>query len=87
MDVSADNPLPGSPFRSFRILTVREFGEDGGSEPFTLDDDPFDEQFSPPFFGIYGVGEDGLREHIADRDTYRGSSQSCAQSHPRYRIS
>ena len=70
VDVIAENPLSGSAFRTFRILTVREFGGNDGCEPFTLDDDPFDEQFSPPFFGIYGVGDDGLREHIADRDTY-----------------
>ena len=70
VDVSAENPVSGSVFRAFRILTVRRFGEDADCEPFTLDDDPFDEEFSPPFFGVYGVGEDGLREHIADRHTY-----------------
>ena len=70
VDVTAENPLSGSAFRTFRILTVREFGDNDGCEPFTLDGDPFDEQFGPPFFSFYGVGDDGLREHIADRDTY-----------------
>ncbi len=70
VDVSAENPLSGSAFRTFRILTVRVFGDNEGCEPFTFDDDPFDEQFGAVFFGLYGVGDDGLREHIADRDTY-----------------
>jgi hypothetical protein len=62
--------LSGSAFRTFQILTVRKFGDDDECESFTLDDDPFDEEFSPPIFGIYGVGDDGVCEHIADRDTY-----------------
>jgi hypothetical protein len=70
VDVTAENPLSGSAFRTFRILTVREFGGHEGCEPFTFDDDPFDEQFGPVFFSLYGVGDDGLRDHIADRDTY-----------------
>jgi len=70
VDVRAQNPIAGSEFREFRIQTVRDDLDDGGVVPFTTDDDPFDERFGPPYFGLYGVGDDGLLEHIADRDTY-----------------
>ncbi|HTR40175.1 MAG TPA: hypothetical protein VMH87_00985, partial [Pseudomonadales bacterium] len=55
-DVVMDNPTPNSPFRKFRIQTVRdENEEDGFTEPYTMDDEPFDENFGEPYFGIYGV--------------------------------
>lgn len=70
-DVIADNPMPNSPFRKFRIQTVRnENEEDGGVVPYTMDDEPVHENFGEPYFGIYGVYEDGIVEHIADRKTY-----------------
>jgi hypothetical protein len=68
--VTAANPIPNSPFRAFRIQTVREVAEDDFCEAFTLADDPFDDNFDPPHFALYGVGSDGLLEHIADRETY-----------------
>lgn len=70
VDVRAANPIAGSEFREFRIQTVRDVLDEGDVAPFTTDDDPFDERFGPPHFGLYGVGSDGLLEHIADRDTY-----------------
>jgi hypothetical protein len=70
IDVTASNPVTDAPFSKFRIQTVRTLDEDGVCEPFTLDDDPFDEQFSVPYFALYGVGSDDLVEHIADRRTY-----------------
>ena len=70
VDVRAPNPIGESEFREFRIRTVRDDLDDGGVVPFTTDDDPFDERFGPPYFGLYGVSDDGLLEHIADRDTY-----------------
>ena len=69
VDLSAGNPISESEFRQFRIQTMREYG-DGNIEPFTSVDDPFDEKFGPPFFGFYGVCNDGLLEHIADFKTY-----------------
>jgi hypothetical protein len=68
-DVSAPNPshASGSMFRAFRIQTVRDSVEDNDCVPYTAFDDPFDSEFGPPYFGLYGVGEDGLLEHIADR--------------------
>ena len=70
IDQIATNPVAGSFFQSFRIRTVRDLlgGED--TEAFTLDDEPFDENFGAPYFGLYGVDADGLLEHIADRRTY-----------------
>ena len=70
VDVRAPNPIGGSDFREFRIQTVRDHLDDGRVTPFTTDDDPFDEDFGPPYFALYGVGDDGLLEHIADREAY-----------------
>ncbi len=70
VDVRASNPIAGSEFREFRVQTVRDDLDEGDVAPFTTDDDPFDEEFGPPYFALYGVGDDGLLEHIADRDTY-----------------
>ena len=70
VDVRARNPICGSEFREFRIQTVRDDIDESGTAPFTTNDDPFDEEFGPPYFALYGVGDDGLLEHIADRDTY-----------------
>jgi len=54
----------------FRIQTVRNSTEDGDPTPYSFADDPFDESFGKPYFGLYGVLEDGTLEHIADRRTY-----------------
>lgn len=70
VDVTAINPTPNSPFIAFRIQTVREAVGTDACVPYTADDDPFDEALGSPFFGLYGVEEDGILEHIADRQTY-----------------
>ncbi len=70
IDVRAPNPIGGSDFQAFRIQTVRNELDEGNAVAFTTDDDPFDEEFGPPYFALYGVGYDGLSEHIADRNTY-----------------
>ena len=70
IDRIAPNPIIGSVFRSFRIQTVRDVLDDEITEPFTLNDEPFDENFGAPYFGLYGVDADGTLEHIADRRTY-----------------
>jgi hypothetical protein len=70
IDVRAANPMLESPFRAFRIQTIRDFLEDGDAVPYTAGDEPFDDEFGKPYFGFYGVGEDGKLEHIADRQTY-----------------
>lgn len=70
VDVRSANPIDGSEFKAFRIQTVRDILADSGVVPFTENGDPFDEEFGAPYFGIYGVGDDGLMEHIADRGTY-----------------
>lgn len=78
VDVRASNPIAGSEFREFRIQTVRDALNDGDVVPFTTDDDPFDEEFEVPYFALYGVGDDGLLEHVADRTTY-AAALSLAQ--------
>lgn len=70
VDIKVPNPTPGAAFHDFRIQTIRDHLEDDDPCPFTSDDEPFDEEFSDPYFGIYGIGTDGLMEHIADRKTY-----------------
>ncbi len=70
VDVIAENPVAGAGFRRFRIQTVRDFRGDNLIQAFTIDDDPFDERWGAPYFGFYGVQEDDLLEHIADRATY-----------------
>lgn len=69
VDLKAKNPTGGSVFAGFRIQTVRSLLDGSGVVPFTIADEPFDEEFGPPYFGFYGVDEDGLVEHIADRNT------------------
>jgi hypothetical protein len=69
VDVSASNPITESEFRQFRIQTIREFC-DGEIETFSAADDPFDDNFSAPFFGLYGVCHDGFLEHISDFNSY-----------------
>ncbi len=70
IDLRADNPMTGSGFVALRIQTVRCSREDGSMSPFTSDDEPFDEDFEAPLFGLYGVERNGEMEHIADRETY-----------------
>jgi hypothetical protein len=70
IDLTAANPIHNSPFSAFRIQTVRQLAEDDFCEAYTLEDDPLDDNFGPPHFALYGVGGDGLLEHIADRRTY-----------------
>jgi len=70
VDVSAVNPVVGSDFKMFRIQTVRDAVDGSHSCPYTIDDEPFDEEYDPPYFGIYGVDAEGLLEFIAGRQTY-----------------
>jgi hypothetical protein len=44
--------------------------EDGDVVPFVADDEPNDEEFGEVYFSLYGMGEDGKLEHIADRKSY-----------------
>jgi hypothetical protein len=67
VDLIAPNPAAGSAFKQFRIQSVRNEIEGEDISPYTWDDEPFDENFDVPYFALYGVGEDGLLEHIADR--------------------
>lgn len=69
--VEVDHPVESAGFRRLRIQTVREqSGDDPDLIPFVAGDEPFDEELGPVLFGIYGVGANGLLQHIADRRTY-----------------
>jgi hypothetical protein len=70
VDITALNPVAGSPFKRYRIQTVRDAIEIEDTSPYVIGDDPFDSDFESPYFSLYGVGEDGLLEFIADRSSY-----------------
>ncbi|HNQ72483.1 MAG TPA: hypothetical protein PKN95_02620 [Verrucomicrobiota bacterium] len=70
IEQTAANPIGETGFREFRIQTVRDSIEDGDVVAFIADDDPFDEGFGERYFALYGLGEEGKLEHIADRKTY-----------------
>lgn len=70
VEFTTANPVANSGFHMFRIQTVRVSIEDDFLSPFTFGDDPFDGEFLPPHFALYGVGNDGSPEHIADRRFY-----------------
>jgi hypothetical protein len=70
VEVIVPNPTIGSEFRALGIVTMRESSDGEDHDPLTVDDDPFDPEFEPPFFSLFGVDEGGGREHIADRETY-----------------
>lgn len=68
--VEAENPIAGSAFHRLRIQTTRGAAGEDFVAPMTVDDDPFDEEFEPPVFALYGVEADGRLEHVADRRSY-----------------
>jgi hypothetical protein len=70
IDVRVANPNPDSEFIQFRIQTCRDHCQDGDSHPYWIGDEPFDEEFTAPYFSLYGVAIDGLCEHITDRRNY-----------------
>ena len=82
IDVTADNPAADAAFHMFRIQTVRDSLEDDFMEAFTTDDEPFDEELGAPYFSLYGIGEDDLLEHIADRATYSAAVELACKLAP-----
>jgi hypothetical protein len=70
VDITAFNPVAGSTFKKFQIRTLRHPIEEEDAAVYTWDNDPFDAELGPPHFGLYGVGEDGVLEFIAERLTY-----------------
>lgn len=75
VDEQAPLPTNDGGFTALRIQTVRDLIEENDSVPFVLGDEPFDENFEAPYFGLYGVGSDGQVEHIASRQTYTEAAQ------------
>jgi len=69
VDLKAANPVLGSAFVAFRIQSLRLRRDD--VVPFVANDEPFDDECGPLFFGLYGIEAHGRSEHIADRSTYR----------------
>jgi hypothetical protein len=70
VDVRGLNPIIESGFQEFRIQTLRHVLAGDEVVPFTQNDEPFDDDSGPPYFGLYGIDRDGTLEHIADRGTY-----------------
>jgi hypothetical protein len=81
--IEAPHPLAGTAFHRLRIQTMwQELDEEGGMIPFIEEDDPFDENFATPLYRIYGVGADGLLEHISDCKTYASARRLLAMLLP-----
>lgn len=70
VDVRARNPITDSYFHELRIQTMRHHEEDHEWVPFLPGDEPFDPDFIALHFSLYGVDENGMSEHIADRSSY-----------------
>lgn len=72
VDFCVSNPIAGSGFKKLQIRSVWESHSDDDGEvmKMTYEDDPYDEEFTSPRYGLYGVQGDGLCEHIADRSSY-----------------
>ena len=70
INVVVDNSFAESAFKAFRIQTVRNLLAEPLVLPYTDSSDPFDENLGERYFGIYGIDEDGLLEHISDRGSY-----------------
>jgi len=77
-----DNPIANAAFRTLRIQTVRDHRRSCNIAPFTLDDEPFDREYTKPYFAFYGVFGSGKIEHIADRKTYVGAVDLARQLIP-----
>lgn len=86
VDVTALNPLGDAGFQKFRIQTVRDSLDDVSIEPFTIDDDPFDEGWDAPYFAFYGVNRDGSLEHVADRTNYSDAVELAGKLAPGIRF-
>lgn len=69
INLRASNPVTNSTFKELQILAVRFCEMDGSTVPLDVHDDPR-ENWSEVVFGLYGIGEGGLAEHIADRSSY-----------------
>lgn len=81
--IEAPNPLARAAFKKLRIQTVRrELYKEGGMFPFTEADDPFNKNFGPPIYGIYGVGADDLLDHISDCESYASARKLLAKLLP-----
>lgn len=70
VNVHVSNTVAGSAFKAFRIQTARNLLAEPQVVPFTESDDPFDENLGERHFAVYGIGEDGLLEHITDRSSF-----------------
>jgi hypothetical protein len=70
VDITAANPNSASVFRRFQIRTLRRHNQGSDICQYTPNDDPDDAEFGTVFFGFYGLEENGIAEHIADRDSY-----------------
>lgn len=70
INVTVTNTVSDSAFREYRIQTVRLTSDLESVEPFVVGDDPYDDNYGTPYFGVYGVDNKSILEHVADRDTY-----------------
>lgn len=82
LDIRAANTVPGSAFIEYRIRTVREDLEAHEIEPYTLNDDPIDDQFADVVLGLYGIQADGGVEHITNFSRYSDAAALAGKIAP-----
>lgn len=74
IDVVVANPNQLSPFRQFRIQTVRYHVLAEEIIPFVDVSEVFDDGGGTVICGLYGVFESGQLENIADRESYESAA-------------
>lgn len=70
VDLRRQNPLTTSRFKFYQILSVREHSTDKMNHPFDPLNEPTHESYDKIFYAFYGIDEDGVSEHIANRSSY-----------------
>lgn len=82
LEIEAANPVSESAFRRFRIQTMFCTAVEERIVSITADDDLHDKVRGTPVFVLYGIGPDGLVEHIADRPTYAAARELALKLAP-----
>jgi hypothetical protein len=82
VNLTEENTNPASSFRHLQIRTMRLFEPGGDIQQYGIGDDPEDSDYGPIIYGLYGLEEDGIAEHIADRDTYADARELALKLAP-----
>ena len=81
-NVQAANPVSGSAFVSYRIFSQRIKLDEDIVLPFSIEDEPFDEEFGPPEFVLLGIRADGIEEPITAKSSFSEAIKLAQQIAP-----